>query len=329
MEEKGTIYDSVRFIAIILVVLAHVTRMYTGLGVVTPVMHSRGLALLTAFIYAFHMPLFIFISGAVFGLCIEKGKYQKRVAFLAKKAKRLVLPYVVFGFCYVTPVMVALHFTSLDFWQYFWDGIVLSHNSRHLWYILALFFIFCLAILCRRFLTGRAAWVVFIASIALHFSAEYIPREFQLRAAASYQVYFFFGIIWNQYFSYITRFFRSIKIAPLFFSFLFCIIFLYGQEDILGKLVCAAAGIFVMLSLCASFAKQEMIAWSPVHNVIKNSYGIYFFHPMIIYILFKGLYLYHIPPLILSLGIFVFSFLLSYILTELVRNVHLGVIIGE
>jgi len=61
-----------------LVVIAHVTRRYTGLGVVTPSIHSNLLSKLTGFIYSFHMPLFICITGMVYGYCIEQGKYKER-----------------------------------------------------------------------------------------------------------------------------------------------------------------------------------------------------------------------------------------------------------
>lgn len=329
MEEKGNFYDTARFAAVLLVVWAHVTRMYTGLGVVDPVMPSKGLAWLTKVIYAFHMPLFIFLSGAVFGMCLENGKYQDRVRFLLRKAKRLVLPYAVFGLCYVAPTMVLLHFTEQGYWEYVWDGIVLSHNSRHLWYVMALFLIFCLAILCRD-LWEKMAWAVLLCSVCLYFGAGWLPGEFQVRAAASYQVYFFLGMLWNKYFGKVMFFLQRFWAAPVLSVLVFGAV--YGNcqgGSPWEKFACAAAGIAMALSLCGCMERKGLAKSMIVKRVNKNSYGIYFFHPMIIYILFWETYRDRISPVVLSAGIFLLAFFVSYVLTEAVRAAHLGIIIGE
>ena len=101
-------YDAGKAVAIVLVVLAHVTRWYTGQGVNTPVQPSRPLALLTDYIYMFHMPLFIFVSGCVYGICIDKGKYTNNVKFLLNKARRLLIPYYIWGMLVIAPFMVGV-----------------------------------------------------------------------------------------------------------------------------------------------------------------------------------------------------------------------------
>ena len=98
-------YDAGKAVAIVLVVLAHVTRWYTGQGVNTPIQSSRPLALLTEYIYMFHMPLFIFVSGCVYGICIDKGKYKDNVKFLLNKIRRLLIPYYIWGILVVAPLM--------------------------------------------------------------------------------------------------------------------------------------------------------------------------------------------------------------------------------
>ena len=61
----------------------------------------------------------------------------------------------------------------------------------------------------------------------------------------------------------------------------------------------------------------------------KNSLGIYLFHPMVIYVLFYLFGQAQINPYCLCLGIAAVSFALSVGLTELVRKLHLGILIGE
>ena len=74
-ENKIQTYDCAKVIATLLVVIAHITRMYTGEGVVTPSHPSPFLNALTDFIYSFHMQLFTAISGAVY--CYSRCKKQK------------------------------------------------------------------------------------------------------------------------------------------------------------------------------------------------------------------------------------------------------------
>ena len=138
--DKSSHYDAIKFVATFLVVLAHASRMYTGTGVVIPYNASDGLNHLTNIIYSFHMPLYMSVSGMVYALCIhDYQKYQDTARFLKNKAIRLLIPYLFFGICYVAPVMCLLGFTDQSYLRYCWDGIVLAHNNRHLWYILALF----------------------------------------------------------------------------------------------------------------------------------------------------------------------------------------------
>lgn len=140
---KSEKYDLIKTITMLLVVIAHVTRMYTGNGVVVPLNQSSILDYLTKFIYGFHMPLFIFISGAVYYYCIyDLGKYKDKNKFIINKFKRLILPYLFFGLFYVTPIMLYFKFTNDNLITYIVKGILLCGNSRHLWFLYYLFIYF-------------------------------------------------------------------------------------------------------------------------------------------------------------------------------------------
>ena len=119
--------------------------MYTGTGVVIPYNASDGLDHLTNIIYSFHMPLYMSVSGMVYALCIhDYQKYQDTARFLKNKAIRLLIPYLFFWYllCSTGHVPLGLYRSILSALRYCWDGIVLAHNNRHLWYILALFEVF-------------------------------------------------------------------------------------------------------------------------------------------------------------------------------------------
>lgn len=105
---KGRIpeLDIIKFFGILLVVFGHVTRMYTPIGLITPLESSSVLALTTSIIYSFHMPLFVFVSGMTFGVTCKKKSYQDFTSFARNKVKRLMIPYFVFALFWVLPFMV-------------------------------------------------------------------------------------------------------------------------------------------------------------------------------------------------------------------------------
>ena len=71
----------------------HYGMIMTELGIQDTCFHVLA-SELTNFIYTFHMPVFIALSGSLFAI----GKRVKADAFLKKKAKRLLIPFFAFGY---------------------------------------------------------------------------------------------------------------------------------------------------------------------------------------------------------------------------------------
>ena len=83
--------DQLKGIAILLVVLGHVIGY-----------NNCEDSFLWRFIYSFHMPLFMFISGYVAQMTfrIERFGWNETISFLIKKLRTLLLPMVTWGSCY-------------------------------------------------------------------------------------------------------------------------------------------------------------------------------------------------------------------------------------
>lgn len=78
--------NTIKVYTILLVVLGHALRMYTPDGAFP----NQGTWLtdkLCSIIYSFHMPLFILLSGCVYGICKAKGKYPTWKLLLTNKTK--------------------------------------------------------------------------------------------------------------------------------------------------------------------------------------------------------------------------------------------------
>ena len=132
---RSRCYDICKALTMILVILGHATIFYTPDGALVPARASGAMAGVANYIYAFHMPLYVLLSGCVWSYCIRHGKYREPWSFLAGKARRLLVPYLVVGLLLVAPVVVACGYTEEDFFGYALNGVLLGRDARHLWYL--------------------------------------------------------------------------------------------------------------------------------------------------------------------------------------------------
>ena len=100
------------------------------------------LGIMNAFIYTFHMPLFMLLSGACFNISMRKNiKYK---ALLLNKTKRLLIPFL------YTTLLVSI---PLKLFSGYYDassnvlhdiilGQLLLMGNSHLWFVFSLFWIF-------------------------------------------------------------------------------------------------------------------------------------------------------------------------------------------
>lgn len=313
--------DLAKNIGILLVVVGHILRMYTDDGLIKPLCQSMPLSLCCNFIYSFHMPLFVFLSGLTYGH-VEKNYNLSFSNFMRKKALRLMLPYFVFGFFYVAPFMVLFGY-RLNAWDYLIDGIILGNDCRHLWYVWMLFNIFAIVFLVRKYsvkynLTNYASIILlFIISIIGSKCFGEI-KVFMIKASFTYLFYFTLGFSYTKYKKYTIAF-----LSTAFFAFILPI----SLPSTINLMARACTGISIVYSLCIIYKKTMNCTW--LTYISKNSFGIYLFHPIIIYMLFHYLGDLQVSPYILSSVFFFISFSLSLILTDIVRRLGLGIIIGE
>lgn len=316
----------------LLVVFAHSTRMYTPEGVFHPVESSALLKYITIFIYSFHMPAFICLSGMLYGFGIEKGKYTDKKRFLISKIKRLVIPYVLVGSCIVVPVELFLKLYDYSFLEAVYRNIILSQDPRHLWYNMALFLIFCLCILLRKIFLSRKVFInvlVIIGGYIIHELARWVPGYFNMGSAAQYLIFFIVGIYINRYIhNYSFRTIRKIFVVVLILIVMFLVrLFIYH-----GSMISAFLGILLSIigaSIICDIKCIEVTKTNLFILIKRNSYGIYLFHPMLIYLMYNLFANEHINPYILASGIALIALIFSIILSEGFRRINFGMVIGE
>ena len=156
-EKKRILYiDFIRAIAIILVVIGHYY----------PDNHPMWYGEMRSVIYGFHMPLFMFASGYVYAATIRKEPY---LAFVVRKVKRLMVPYLVVSVIIITIKMltqgnayVESPVTAMSYVRVFY----LPEAGYFTWFIWALWWIF---VIVPFFNDKRKRMILLICAIVLHF----------------------------------------------------------------------------------------------------------------------------------------------------------------
>lgn len=154
MQNKHILWiDDARTLTMLLVIIGHCTytRLMTPYGGINYFSDMPSdeysiswklLGVLVSFIYTFHMPLFMMLSGACFRLTIDRVTGMR--AFVEKKAKRLLLPFVLTTLLLSVPLkyLGGYYSQSSNILQDIIFGQFLLMGNSHLWFVVSLFWIF-------------------------------------------------------------------------------------------------------------------------------------------------------------------------------------------
>ncbi len=181
--------DIARALCIVLVVAGH----YFPDG--GPVWYTD----LRNWIYSFHMPLFMFLSGYVYSYTRREESYAR---FLGRKAKRLLLPYVIVSAVIISIKIASQQLLGMDIknpvgFDSYLKMFLGPEAAVHLWFILALWWIFVVVALFRSRL---AHIVLLLLAVVLHYLPSIAPgicypQVFCLNYSAMYLIYFMLGVV--------------------------------------------------------------------------------------------------------------------------------------
>lgn len=259
--KKNKEIELLRFFATLLVVFGH-----SGFYTITTSVNSMGcnwtkyildetiiykiIGFGTRIIYSCHMQLFILISGMVFQICLNRGKYKTALELLKNKISRLIFPYFVVSILYSIPI--------LWYTNYFGGSVynvilyLVGFGKNHLWYLEALFIIFVLTYTCKILLMTFmkiqkkiAIVVMMIPAFFMYFLSDYagiyISEIAYIDRVAKYWMWFLIGMIFIEFEDKIKSFLKKktiLKINGVFvlwmISFLFVDrgkrFFIFGEQ---------------------------------------------------------------------------------------------------
>lgn len=197
------------------------------------------------FVYQFHMPLFMYLSGFVFFITASHIKFFHNPGrFVAKRFDRLMVPFIIFGLLILFGKFAAASFIAVDDPV---NGIVEgamsvitnspTNPTISIWYLLVLF-IYCLVTpLIWRASGGRISVLVALGLLGWIMP---LPEDYYIKRIAIFFLFFVMGGIAALHKDIILPAFRRWWLPSVLIFGVFCYIF-YGSGY--SRLFCGLASI--------------------------------------------------------------------------------------
>lgn len=259
--------EIVRAIAIILVVIGHYSPDNA------PLWYDS----LLKFIYSFHMPVFLFISGFIY---IATKKDESYLSFLSKKVKRLLIPYFSTSVIIISIKLFSQGNAYLEnpvTLNSYFEIFYLPAAGYFLWFIIALWWMF---VITPLFKTRKQRFYLFLISIII----AYLPFEpTHILCVNEFKrmfIYFMLGATVYDYKEYlnsiINRFSNSF--IPLIFFIVFEYLYLTNICNQMEYLL-PFLGIIVTMQLANYITHLNSTKFKNVlFYIASSSYIIYLFH---------------------------------------------------
>lgn len=230
MREKLTYISNARIIGVLLVVFGH---SYPLTGEI-----PKFFDIIRNFIYCFHMPLFVFVSGYLVVKANSVEKYGAK-SYLERRFVKLFVPYLGLSILGYFPKVLVSGFINdevkFGFW-YFIKTLLIPREGvwGHFWFIPMLFAMAVVSVIYMKFLRQNRKLAIFVCILS-------------------------FGLIYMPDF---TEWLGVNDIKDYLFWYLSGVLF--ADVDILGKHSSLRSGIVCLLSACVAFTVFGMKAYNAV-----------------------------------------------------------------
>lgn len=342
-----------RFLAIMLVVLGHATFVFTDGWVFKMPENPAILVILCKYIYTFHMPAFISISGYLFHLTVvERENPISLKSYAKKKVKRLLVPMVFVLVLWVMPVKLVTGYYAELGYNSVTDAVIFALKTLdlgHLWYLPVLFVLDMLMFISYKMVedkiveskkkTAVLMSILGIISIFYYLSDMFLPYLF----GKFFKLAFFYllGFLirhWERkkeisYNNIMLCLMAVIQLMLIVFkAYLSNRIILNNQfTDFLvffANFLVGYVSVHLLFGLVEKF--QFFAEYKPVRYFSEKSMDIYLFHEPFIYIVIVCCNTWNFSePYIFVVIAFVLSIVVSLLLSKILRVFHFGCLIGD
>lgn len=316
-------YDYIRAVAVLLVILGHCTyyKIMTLNGGIDYGINAgqsivgKILNLITLTLYAFHMPLFIALSGSLWAVIIQDKGVPTFRSLVKNKANRLLLPFLFVTLFWSIPLKYLSGYWHGSFqeivYQIFFGQILMfgSYNS-HLWFLQTLFLIFILAYIVEKFDLRKykiqfISILVLVSFVAKYFDFFHHVCFLNIQTAFVYFIWFYVGFFFEkeriQINSYIKEHigWRVLLIIGAFYP-----IMVFYNTKLPYDLCCfsyyplAVIGMFLTYILCYKILLITPVCYMKyIKQISTNSYGLYLYSDPINYVIIYIITVYSLSDL--------------------------------
>lgn len=329
-----------RVMAVLLVVIGHSGFVYGNSWPMVMREKSDLIWEIVQYIYSFHMPLFMAVSGYLFCYAGEHKPKKTAGSYIKARFFRLGLPCLLFTVFYLFPVRWWIGFYDLQErtrWQpwneVFFTEIVKTGDIGHMWFVFSLFFIAVLFLFLEKY-CNRFPIPAFALFFVLSLYHQEFPAVMLCYKLTYYLFYYYLGYLLCRH----RKLFEKQVYTPVngaaFFLLHLYAYYMSGKvmmaEEFsyrLGRHITEILGVLAFFT--AAFWLRKAADGRFVRFIEKNSFGIYLFHDPVIYFILVKLMWKEVNPWLVVLLCFTLSIGLSILFTELLRRLGAGFLIGE
>ena len=297
MESKRvTFYDWLRLLATVCVVIGHsfylnnetvygggnYLRLESAQDIYNTIYYNWGLKTVS-WIYSFHMSLFFFLSGAVLSLK-PIGTYEY---FIAKKAGRLLIPYICVGYLFMLPMKYISGFYDDQGLKQAIRGLWRGIESGHLWFLPALFWDMIIFVAIYK-VFGKIHLQKFVLPTALivQYACQWMPKDI-LGLASGLSMFFWFvlGFEFEKKRERLAKFPVWIWIALLGAAIVTdCLIMRLVTVPVWTYILVRGSIICILAYTCDRYLKS--VAQTKVYKLtVKYLFDIYLYHDPLEYLI--------------------------------------------
>ena len=238
---------------------------------------------LDKFIFSFHMPLFIFLSGYLFYL--NKDKIENAWYYILKRVKRLLIPFYFAGFLYVLPMVCFINPLDKSVWFYYSSFLTLDY-TWHLWFLFSLFVITLFFVLYYFKFNKFNKYVLLAFLIGINLLSTTGPSSCLARIF-KFAIFFYLGCLFVEHKDFIER-----KLA----KFLWLILFVFAVAEVglyqfyrgsLLDLICAVLGIAFFYIVAFKVADKMKSGNKVISFLSMNLLTLYIIHEPIMALVLK------------------------------------------
>lgn len=269
---------------ILCVLLGHALRIYhEGGWYFHKAQAVLGFDIVDKFIFSFHMPLFMFLSGFLFYL--NKDRIESVWEYILKRVKRLLLPFYLAGFLYVLPTICFINPLDKSVGFYYTSFLTLDY-TWHLWFLIDLFIITLFFVLYYFKFNKINKYVLLSFLIGINLLATIGPSSC-LAKIPKYAVFFYLGCLFVENKDFIEKTLARYiwVILPIFAGVEILLYFAY--KNALISLIGAVLAILFFYLLALKLSQKTNGQNRVVSFLSVNLLSLYIIHEPIMALILK------------------------------------------